>query len=117
MDAREGLEIFDRYLSRHLAMDLAGVTSLFADDAWLEDPVGAPARRGRAEIEAFYRETYEKMGPLVIERVGPAIPCGNEIAAHVRARMRTPADALVMDVIYTVEVCSEGLIRRLRAFF
>ena len=36
--------------------DLEGVLSLYADDATVEDPVGAPLLRGHGEIAGLYRQ-------------------------------------------------------------
>ena len=116
-EARVATKLLDRYLSLHAATDLEGVLSLFAKDATLEDPVGAPIHHGLAAIRAFYRETHSRIGKLDIERIGPVLTGGDEIAAHVRARLESPDDAPEVDVIYTLRLDDEGRIASLRAFF
>lgn len=109
--------LVDAYLARHGGTDLAGVVDSFDEDAVLEDPVGAPAIRGRAAIREFYRATHARQGRLVFERVGPVLVRELELAVHVRARLEREPDARGTDVIYTIELGEDGRIRRLRAFF
>ena len=110
-------ELVDRYLALHAATDLEGVLALFAKDAALEDPVGSQVREGSAEIRAFYRETHRRNGPLSLERVGPVLTCGSEVAVHVRARLENPDNSPTMDVIYTLRVDNSCRIASLRAYF
>jgi steroid Delta-isomerase len=42
------------YIEAFNANDLASVVDLYAENATVEDPVGAPLQRGREEISAFY---------------------------------------------------------------
>ena len=109
--------VVERYLERHAACDLEGVMSLFAANAVLEDPVGSAPRRGVVAIRAFYAETHARNGRLEIERVGPALCGGSEVAAHIRARFAGPADAPWVDVIYTLTLDPAGAILTLRAYF
>ena len=109
--------IVDRYLARHAATDLEGVVALFAEAAIVEDPVGAPVRRGHADIRDFYRETYIRNGPVVFERIGRVLLGADEIALHVRARLARDVDGAWMDVIYLLRVDEARLVRSLRAFF
>ena len=112
-----GSQIFERYLARHAAADLEGVIALFADDATVEDPVGSPIHDGIDAIRGFYRETHARNGVLDIERVGPILIGGAELAAHVRARLASPEAPPAMDVIYSLCFDEEGRIVALRAFF
>lgn len=108
--------VLDRYLECHARNDLDGVLAQFAENAVLEDPVGDAARTGTDEIRAFYRETHRRNGPLSIERVGPVLVRGREVAVHVRAGFLEPPGSPTMDVIYTGEV-DDGRFVRLRAFY
>lgn len=115
IDGTEGL--VSAYLERHAATDLDGVVALFAEDAWLEDPVGAPRIEGREAIRSFYRETHARNGRLIFERVGPVLVGGEERVCHVRARLARDPVSPGMDVIYVWRVDAAGRIRSLRAFF
>ncbi len=117
IDPRGAEALVERYLACHAATDLEGVLSLFAEDAVVEDPVGAPVRRGRSEILEFYRETHARNGRLVFERIGRVLVAGDEVVLHVRARLARDVDGAGMDVIYLLAVDRGGRIRSLRAFF
>ena len=114
-DART--DVFDRYLAAHVGDDTAAVLALFAEDAVVEDPVGSPPRVGRADIEPFYRSLHEANRDLRIERVGPTLVGGDQIAAHVRASLGLPGSPPPMDVIYVLRLGASGKISRLRAFY
>lgn len=112
-----GERLLETYLDRHAATDLDAVVALFAPDAWLEDPVGAPRVAGRDAIRGFYRDTHARNGRLVFERQGPVLVGGRELACHVRARLARDPTGTGMDVIYVITVDASGRIGSLRAFF
>ena len=117
MAEADPIRVFEAYLERHAVNDLAGVLELFAPEALVEDPVGSPVHRGLDAIRAFYAETHRRNGPMTIDRVGPALLGGDEIAAHVRAGLDKPGSPPAMDVIYTIRVGSDGRIASLRAWY
>lgn len=114
-DAR--VTIFERYLKHHAALDLEVVLGLFAADAIVEDPVGSRIHRGIEAIRDFYRETHRRNGRLEIEAIGPVLLGGEELAAHVRARLLAEGAPPAMDVIYNLRFDDSGQIVSLRAFF
>ena len=116
-DSRDAEALVRRYLTCHGSTDLDAVLALFSEDAIVEDPVGSPVMTGRSSIREFYRETHARNGPLVFERIGPVLVCGDEIALHVRARLARDVDGAGMHVIYLLRVDERGRIRSLRAFF
>jgi steroid delta-isomerase len=115
--ATEPGAVLERYLEVHAAADLEAVLALFAEDAVVEDPVGSPVHAGREAIRQFYARTHRTNGRLRLERVGPALVCGREVAAHVRAAVPGQESAPEVDVIYTLNIDSAGRIATLRAFF
>lgn len=110
-------EVVTDYLARHAANDLEGVLALFEPDAQVEDPVGSPRHAGREAIRAFYAETHRRNGPIAIDRVGPVLVGGDELACHVRAALRAPGSPPAMDVIYTFRLGPSGRIAELKAWF
>ena len=110
-------DLFDRYLSLHAANQTDAVVALFDEHATIEDPVGSPVLHGIDAVRDFYAHLHATNGRLEIERVGPALVCGEELAAHVRAALRRPGSPPAMDVIYTLCLSDAGRIKRLRAFF
>lgn len=117
IDPAAAEDLVGRYLACHGATDLEGVVALFAEEAVVEDPVGAPVHRGRAAIADFYRETHARNGRLAFERSGRVLVCGDEIAMHVRARLARDVEGPGMDVIYVLRLDEDGRIRSLRAYF
>ncbi|NEZ01165.1 steroid delta-isomerase [Bacillus shackletonii] len=57
------------YVDAFNQKDLERLISLFADDASVEDPVGKPLKKGRQEIEEFYRESMS--GESKLELLAP----------------------------------------------
>ncbi|MCR9094291.1 MAG: nuclear transport factor 2 family protein [bacterium] len=109
--------VFAAYSERHARCDLAGVLALFAPDATVEDPVGAPGYVGLDAIEGFYSGTQARNGPMTIERAGALLVGGDELAVHVRAELEAAGAPPAMDVIYVIAVDEAGRIRSLRAWY
>jgi len=105
------------YLEKHATNDLEGVVALFEDGATVEDPVGSGVHGGIDAVRAFYEATHRSNGRMTIERVGPALVGGDEIALHVRAGLDKPGSPPAMDVIYVIRLGASGLIASLRAWF
>jgi steroid delta-isomerase len=55
------------YVDAFNAADAATVTSLYADDAVIEDPVGHPPMTGRAAIEEFYTNAIAGGAKLTLD--------------------------------------------------
>ena len=115
--ATSATALLEAYLASHAANDLEGVMALFEADARVEDPVGSPIHVGLEAIRTFYRATHRANGPITIERVGPVLSGGAEIAVHVRAQLDKPGSPPAMDVIYVVRLGESGRIAELRAWF
>ena len=52
------------YIDYFNAGDADALTALFADDATVEDPVGAPANHGKTAIHAFYVDAMKNGAKL-----------------------------------------------------
>lgn len=117
LDRERAEDLFTAYAARHARNDLAGVMSLFAPDATVEDPVGSPVHVGLDSIEAFYAATHARNGTMRIERVGRLLVGGDELVVHVRAELDAPGAPPAMDVIYVITVDGAGRIRSLRAWY
>lgn len=53
------LSAVESYIKFFSTNDRAGYLSLFADDAWVEDPVGSPKHQGLGAIGAFWDGSRE----------------------------------------------------------
>jgi len=59
-----------RYFDRFAAGDVEGIVELFAENAYIEDPVGTPRIVGRDALRVFYRAGLEQTGGIRMEAEG-----------------------------------------------
>jgi ketosteroid isomerase-like protein len=76
----------ETYMARFSANDREGWLDLFADDAWIEDPVGTPRRNGRAEIGAFWDDSHAVPEAIELVPLGILTVAGDEAAFTMQAR-------------------------------
>ena len=107
-------ELLQRYADYISAGDKEGILSLYAPDATIEIPVGAPVHRGIGAIRKFYTENELAQEVRI---VGACCVAGREAAVPMRARIARDGQVLELDVIDVVEVDDQGRLKRLRAFF
>lgn len=97
--------------------DVLPRAALFAEDATIEDPVGAQAIAGKREIVRFFKETVES-GWIIQMASEKIIVCGNEAISLTRAAWGkggvVPAH---VDIVHNFVFNGEGLICRVRVFF
>jgi steroid delta-isomerase len=92
------------YIQRFGA-DREGWLDLFADNATIEDPVGADPHAGREAIGAFWDFAHSLAESVELDLTGPVCVAGDEAAFAMRivstigdARMAIPAiDAMTFD--------------------
>lgn len=100
------------------AVDPRGIASLFAEDAELEDPVGAVVIRGRANIEAsFANGLAQSIQSAKITTVFAA-PSGGRVAAHWTMTARTlDGREVLAEGIDVITVDDRGLIGRVEGYW
>jgi steroid delta-isomerase len=105
-----------QYVERFNAGDAEGIAALYAEDATVEDPVGAKVIAGRAAILAFYQ--YAVSGGARLEVVAP--PRGSHgdaatlsFAVHARLEGR----AARIDVTDVMTFDADGRFRSMRAYW
>jgi len=112
------VSVCDRYVELLTAQDHEGILALFADDAWIEDPIGSEKKVGKDAL----REFYAGLGNLGVtpvmsrEGMGPVCVAGNEAAFQFRIDIdlgetqvsMVSTDAMVFD--------DEGRIVSMRAY-
>ena len=84
---------------------------LFADDATVEDPVGAEVRSGREELRAFYA-TIPPTGAKA--KMSGEIHC---VGNHAAFPFIIDTDGFEMSVIDTMSFNDEGKITSMRAYW
>lgn len=103
-----------RYLDLVANGSAAEVAALYAEDATLEDPVGADVLAGREAIEAFYAtiEAFGKKTELLTIRA-----CAGEAAFHFRVETDTGAGVATMEPLEVMTFSDDGLITSMRAWW
>jgi steroid Delta-isomerase len=107
----------DAYIAAFSGGDRAAYLACFADDAWLEDPVGSPRRHGHAEIGAFWDESRALADSIELRPAGLRVVIGSEAAITFEARPTVGGATYVLDVVDVVTFDDAGRIASLRAFF
>ncbi|MGH9214537.1 MAG: nuclear transport factor 2 family protein [Acidimicrobiales bacterium] len=105
------------YMERFTANDRAGWLDLFADDAWIEDPVGTPRRNGKQEIGAFWDQTHDLPDSVALVPLGILTVIGCEAIFTMQALPVVGEQTLAIDVIDLMTFDDEGKIATMRAFF
>src|SRR5215813_2610486 len=104
VDAQYIRKLYERYPEMVTKGDVDGIVALYADDATIEDPIGAPLHRGKEAIRKFYQAAA---GTVTMKRVGPLhVVIGAEAG---------PKQAL--DIISVMAFGADGKIQSMRAFW
>jgi steroid delta-isomerase len=104
--------VLQAYLDNFNAGNLDGLIGLFADDANVEDPVGAPSHNGKTEIRAFYADAL-KNGALLSLSAPIRGSHGNAAAMAFEAKVG-PLTIRIVDVMTFNEA---GKITTMKAYF
>ncbi len=87
--------------------DRAGWLALFADDAFVEDPVGGGRHEGIEAITAFYDSTISTVESFEYE-IERSYQCGTEVAVVIRFAIVAAGFALDMDVVNIYAATPDG---------
>jgi steroid Delta-isomerase len=88
------------------------VVALYAEDATVEDPVGSPVKRGKAEIHAFYTHSIATGAKLALDAPIRGSH-GNSAAMAFTARIG-PVTVRVIDIMTFNEA---GKVTSMKAYF
>lgn len=107
--------VYSRYVDLVSVGDSVAVAALYAKDAILEDPIGAPLQRGREAIQKFYAASA---GAVKLTLSGPVRVCGREAAGPMLATLQgADGRRAYIDIIDVMTFDEEGLITSMRAFW
>jgi steroid Delta-isomerase len=96
--------------------DPALATSLFADDATVEDPVGTPVKVGIAAIREFYAASMLTGAKLHLQ--GPVrVTDNNQAAFAFQVRLHMNDTDMTVDVIDIFRFDDNGKVAEMRAYF
>ena len=107
----------ETYMATFTAEDREGWMDLFAEGAWIEDPVGTPRRNGREEIGAFWDETHSVPDAIELRPLGIITVIGNEGIFNMQARATLGGAVFGIDIIDLMTFDDDGKITTMRAFF
>jgi len=105
----------ETYVASFEKKELDTIVDLFAEDAWIEDPVGSERKVGHDALRAFYQTAIDMnvKGTLESEiRVA-----GNEAAFAFSIAVDTGNGTLLIRPIDTMTFNDDGKITSMRAFF
>lgn len=103
------------YLDGFARADAPMIADLFADDATIEDPIGTPIRRGKAEIREFY--TYSTSTGARLELLGDPRCAGDSVAFAFAVKLEHEGQRSVIEVIDTFRYDDAGKVVEMRAFW
>ena len=89
----------------------------FADDAWIEDPVGTPKHEGRDAIGAFYDQTTTMSDSIELRRTGPVRVAAGECAFPMQARPVLGGTTFAINIIDVMTFDDDGRITSMRAYW
>ncbi len=107
------IDALQAYVDAISGDDVEAVVALFADDAVVEDPVGTPPHRGKAELRAFYQIAVDGVEKMELE--GNVRVRDHYGAAAMRAKPKG-AD-MYMEVLDVMEFNQDGLITKMTAYW
>ncbi len=107
----------DRYTACFSAADKDAFLANFADDAWIEDPVGTPRRDGKASIGEFWDQTQGMAESVELRRTGPVRVAAGEAAFPMQARPVIGGTTFCVQIIDVMSFDDEGRITTMRAFW
>lgn len=115
-DASTIRRTIETYWSAFSANDRDAWLACYADDAWIEDPVGTPRREGKAAIGAFFDESHALSDSTEL-RGGIVNICGHEAVFHMEARPTIAGASYVLDIFDHMTFDEDGRITTMRAFW
>jgi steroid delta-isomerase len=115
VDAQQIRKLYDRYPEMVTKGDVDGIVALYADDAWIEDPIGSPPHRGIEAVRKFYQAAA---GSVTMKRVGPVHVAGREAATPLKVLIGAEGGPKqVLDIISVMAFRDDGKIASMRAFW
>src|SRR2546428_5841955 len=115
VDAQYIRKLYERYPEMVTKGDVEGIVALYAADATIEDPIGAPLHRGIAAIRKFYEAAAA--GAVTMKRVGPVHVAGREAATPLLVLLGPEGKKQALDIISVMAFDDDGKIASMRAFW
>jgi steroid Delta-isomerase len=107
----------DAYCAAFTNRDRAAYVGLFADDAWIEDPVGTDRHEGRDALGGFFDQMSGMADSIELRPTGPVRVAAGECAFPMQARPTMGGTTLCVDIIDVMTFDDDGKITSMRAFW
>jgi len=104
----------NRYLELVASGSSSEIADLYAEDASLEDPVGADLIVGRDAIREFYATIEDLSMTTALHTIRT---CAGQAAFHFRVETDTGAGIATMEPIEVMTFSDDGLITSMRAWW
>jgi steroid delta-isomerase len=112
----ELVAICDRYVQLVDAGDTDGIMDLYANDCWIEDPIGSERKVGRDTVREFYAGIAAMEVDPKMRRIGPVTVCGGEAAFQFRIDIDLGEMQIKMTSTDVMTFDADGKITSMRAF-
>lgn len=107
----------EAYCAAFTAGDQAAYVDLFADAAWIEDPVGTDRHQGKEAIAGFFTQSSSLAESIELRQTGPVRVAAGECAFPMQARPSIGGSTFVVDIIDVMTFDDVGKITTMRAFW
>ncbi len=107
----------DAYCAAFNTGGRSAYTTLFAEDGWIEDPVGTERHVGRDAIGRFFDESRALADAIELRRTGPVRVAAGECAFPMQARPEIGGTTFIVDIIDVMTFDADGQIMTMRAFW
>ena len=105
----------NKYLSSFEKKDVDGILSVFADDCWIEDPVGSERKVGREALREFYQGAVNIGAKMTLE--SEIRIAGNQAAFAFRLDAELPDGKLTVRPIDVMVFDDQGKVISMCAYF
>ena len=107
----------DAYRGAFTNRDRDAYLELFADGAWIEDPVGTPRFEGKEALSGFFDQSSAMADSIELRKTGPVRVAAGECAFPMQARANVGGSIFVVDIIDVMTFDDDGRITTMRAFW
>lgn len=107
----------EAYCAAFTAGDRDAYVGLFAEEAWLEDPVGSPRIEGHDAIGGFFEQSSSMAESIELRLTGPVRVAAGEAAFPMQARPSIGGATFCVDIIDVMTFDDAGRITTMRAFW
>ena len=110
------VSVCDRYVQHVSDQDTDAILGLFADDCWIEDPIGTEKKVGKDALREFYDGIKALDVTPAMTRIGPVCVCANEAAFQYRIDIDLGEAKIAMTSTDTMVFDEAGMIVSMRAY-